>query len=272
MRRILAATLISLFMFAGPLHAATASGAGRIAPAPRGMTPAKAKKITKMAGYIGIVEGQGMVLLDGVEPWVKAKVGQQLTPGTQVKTKARSSVTIAFTDGSKVRLGPNANFKLETVKRSKISIYLGLGKMEAWVKRLARRTFQARTPVAVASVRGTVFGINVQSPTQAEISCYKGSLGVTDNFGRTRSLGAGQRLSANAQSGSSAPKNLPPGTKTPDEPAVDIPQLADAGPAPDTVADAEPEPEPESPIAEPNPVQDTATVSDSSPGGESCIY
>ena len=94
MRRMLASAIISLFLcsLSGPAFAATASGAGRYVPAPRGAAPAKARKITKMAGYIGIVSGPAMVLLDGVEPWVKAKIGQQLTPGTQVKTRAGGSL------------------------------------------------------------------------------------------------------------------------------------------------------------------------------------
>lgn len=282
MRRMMASALISLFFCAltGPVHAATASGAGRYVPAARGSAPAKARKITKMAGYIGIVKSPAMVLLDGVEPWVKAKVGQQLTPGTQIKTKSGGSVTIAFTDGSKIRLGPNANFKLETVKRSKISMYIGLGKLEGWVKKLARRTFQIRNPVAVASVRGTVLATNVISPTQATFDCFSGSLGVTDNFGRTQSLSAGQRMSSNAQTGSSAPTKLPPNVKAPAEPPVNIPQLASADSPTTPLADSDAEAEgedadadaeaeetttEESAISEPNPVQDTATISGSSP-------
>lgn len=280
-------SILSLLLLAAPAASLLAAGA---APAPisralrqaRQTPGAAAPARASMASYIGIVEGRAEVLLDGVEPWLPAAVGQKLSNGTQVRTKGKSSVTIAFTDGSKVRLGPNANFKLEEAAPSKVSIYIGLGKLEAWVSKFAGRTFQTRNPVAVASVRGTVFAMNVFSPTQVTTDLFSGSLNVTDNFGRTVPMAEGQRVEADAVGGAAPPAALPPSARAPVEPVVTLPQLA-AQPAQAEVADkaaAEPAKE-ETPAEEvtaeetttpennntsnTNPLQDSSTVSPSSP-------
>lgn len=277
-------SLFILALLAAPLTPIWAAGAAPapVSPALRrpASTPAAAPARAGMASYIGIVQGNAEVLLDGVEPWVPAAVGQQLTNGTQVRTKAKASVTIAFTDGSKVRLGPNSNFKLEAAAPSKISIYVGLGKLEAWVSKFAGRTFQTRNPVAVASVRGTVFAMNVLSPTQVMTDLFSGSLNITDNFGRTVPMIEGQRVEADAVGGAAPPAPLPPSAQAPAEPVVTLPQLAAQPAAAETEAAPEPAKE-EAPAEEvtaeetttpentgsntSNPLQDSSTVSPSSP-------
>lgn len=274
--------LLSLALLAAPLSSLWAAGAAPapISPAMRraATTPAAAPARAGMASYIGIVEGKAEVLLDGVEPWIPAAVGQQLSNGTQVRTKGKSSVTIAFTDGSKVRMGPNANFKLEEAVPSKVAIYVGLGKLEAWVSKFAGRTFQTRNPVAVASVRGTVFAMNVISPTQVTTDLFSGSLNITDNFGRTVPMAEGQRVEADAVGGAAPPAPLPPSVKAPAEPVVTLPQLAaqpaavekEAAPesakeeAPADEVEAEETTTPENTNTS-NPLQDSSTVSPSSP-------
>lgn len=184
--------------------------------------PAEAPKA--VAGFIAETSGSVQIQLGGSDIWMLAKPGQRLTPGSQVKTQAGSSCVIGFTEGSKLRIGPNANFKLEETTSSKIAVFLGLGKLDAWISKMAKRSFQARNPVAVASVRGTILGMNVLSPTNATTDCYEGSLAVTDNFGRTTALGEGSRMETSAATGSSAPAPLPPNTQKPAEPKVDVPQ------------------------------------------------
>ena len=138
-----------------------------------------------MVAYVGLVSGSVQVQLGGSDIWSMAKLGQALPGGTQVKTEAGGSCTVAFSDGSKVRIGPKASFKLEEAAPSKVAVFIGLGKLEAWVKKLANRTFQARNPVSVAAVRGTVFAMDVLSPTSVTLDCFEGSLAVQDNFGNT---------------------------------------------------------------------------------------
>ncbi|MBI5210712.1 MAG: FecR domain-containing protein [Elusimicrobia bacterium] len=226
----------------------TAAYAAAAVPVPAAMPPGasipaavKGGPVKAMVALVGLVEGKAQVLVDGVEPWTEAKVGQRLTAGTQVKTEANAGMTIAFTDGTKLRIGPNATFKIEDVSMSKVGVYIGLGKLDFWVKKLKGRMFQMRNPVAVASVRGTGGTIDVQSPTQVSMMCFEGSLGVTDNFGRSQGVEAGQSLAANAATGASEPPApIPAGVTAPVEPTVVLPELAAAGEAPATPEAAAP--------------------------------
>ncbi len=285
MRRNVISFVFMIGAFANMAAAQTLPGATPMPPAQKAAS-GKPREIKEMVGYIGIVAGSAKVLLDGVEPWIDAKPGQKLSPGTQIKTGADGSVTIGFTDASKVRIGPNAAFKVEEVSRSKVAVYIGLGKMEAWVSKLKKRLFQARNPVAVASVRGTVFSMNVVSPTEVTMMCFQGSLGVTDNFGRSAEVNKGQSLKADAEQGAEPPKAIPPDITAPAEPPISIPELASAGsattplgesdaPAAEGEAPAEEAPPEEAPVetptttepttTAPNPVQDTATASPTTP-------
>ncbi|MDD5657839.1 MAG: FecR family protein [Elusimicrobia bacterium] len=208
-----------------------------------------------------------------------AKVGQTLLPGSKIKTEAGASCTVAFTDQSKVRIGPKATFKLEEVVPSKIAVFIGLGKLEAWVKKGLKRTFQARNPVSVASVRGTVFAVNVLSPTSVTVDVFEGELAVQDNFGNTTSVGQGKRVEADAVTGASAPAPVPASVSAPVEPTVTIAPppnpAAPAEPSPTTTtapppADTVPTTETTETTLEapppPNPAQETTTVvSPSSP-------
>ena len=177
-----------------------------------------------VAGFISETSGSVQVQIGGSDVWMLAKPGQRLTPGSQVKTQAGSSCVIGFTEGSKLRVGPNASFKLEEATPSKIAVFIGLGKLEAWVTKMAKRSFQARNPVAVASVRGSIIAMNVLSQTNATTDCHGGSWSVTDNFGRTTPLSEGQRLETSAAAGSSAPAPMPKTEAKPVEPKVEVPQ------------------------------------------------
>ena len=179
---------------------------------------------TVVAGFIAETQGAVQVQLGGSDIWMLAKPGQRLTPGSHIKTQAGSFCVVGFTEGSKLRIGPTADFKLEETAPSKISVFIGLGKLECWVSKLAKRTFQARNPVAVASVRGTILVENVFSPTNATTDCVEGSLLVTDNFGHSTGLSAGHRMETSAAAGSSTPLPIPKTESKPIEPKVVVPE------------------------------------------------
>ena len=194
--------------------------------APKMGAPAKMPAV--MAAYIGDMTGSVQVQLGGSDVWSLARAQQQLPAGTQIKTMSDSSATIGLSDGTKLRVGPNATFKIEALSNSKVSVFIGLGKLEAWITKFAKRTFQTRNPVAVASVRGTAFSMNVLSPTNATVDLFQGSLAVTDNFGRTTAVAEGQRMEANAATGGSAPAPVPAGVTMAAEPVISIPAPAAA--------------------------------------------
>lgn len=211
-----------------------------------------------MVAYIGEMSGSVEMQAAGSEVWNRVKLGEALPGGARLKTQRDSGVTVAFTDGSKLRIGPMATFTMEQAANSKVSVFVGLGKLEAWVKKFAGRTFSVRSPSMTAAVRGTVFVMAVMSPTMATLDCFEGSLAVTDNFGNTAAVGGGQRLEASATSGASAPAPVPPTAKAPVEPKVTV-----APPPPPAAAPAAPK----APAAKapPPPPPDTVVVESSLP-------
>lgn len=286
MRNIFLSAVISLALPASVFAAAAmpATTPANTPGASAAKAPAKPAKFV-MTAFISTIEGSAQVQLGGSDIWALAKAEQELAAGSQIKTQAGSAVIIGFTDGSKVRVGPNATFKIEEVSNSKIAIFIGLGKLESWVAKMAKRTFQARNPVAVASVRGTCFAMDVISPTNVGMTCFSGGLAVTDNFGHSTPLGAGQVMQADAATGSSAPQAAPAGTTAPVEPVVVIPAAIAAVSAPAPAAEAAPvaaaeeapAAEPAAPVAAPapasNPLQEVVTgtsCSSVSPSSPSC--
>ncbi|MFA6003352.1 MAG: FecR domain-containing protein [Elusimicrobiota bacterium] len=233
-----------------------------------------------MAAYIGGVEGNVQVEIGGSDIWNMAKEKMSLPSGSQIKTMGKGACSIVFTDGTIVRVSKNALFKVETVSPSKVAVFIGLGKLESWVKKNAARTFTARNPVSVASVRGTVFAMDVISPTNVTVDLFEGSLSVSDNFGHTAALAEGQRLQATSGGVTAPPAPIPPTVLAPVVPVVVLlpppPPLPAPipAPAPKPAAVVPPPPPPTDvpvdavlpPPPPPSPAQETTTtVSPSSP-------
>lgn len=265
MRQAVLSVMLAATLPVSSMAAAAAYPAKTVAP----KMAAPAKMPAVMAAYIGDMTGSVQVQLGGSDVWSLAKAQQQLPAGTQIKTMGDSSATIGLSDGTKLRIGPNATFKIEEISNSKVAVFIGLGKLEAWVTKFAKRTFQTRNPVAVASVRGTSYAMNVLSPTNVTVDLFQGSLAVTDNFGRTTAVAEGQRVEANAATGCSAPAPVPAGVTMAPEPAVSIPAPT-AAPAAAASAEApadETETAPTTSNTTPttSPSQETSTVSPSAP-------
>lgn len=225
--------------------------------------PAKARP-PGIAASLGAIEGKVEIKLPGSEAWTEAQSGQALPPAAEVRTGAQSSAAVAFSDGSKIRLGPNANIKLETVSASKISVFLGLGKLEAWVTKWGRRSFQARSPVAVASVRGTVFSMEViltaSGAFEAIVNLFSGKLALSDNRGIITAMIAGQRVQAAQDKGVVAtgkvedPPPAEPEIEAPPPPTGEAAPAGEEAPAEEFPAAEETAPEDQPPP--PNPSQE----------------
>lgn len=184
-----------------------------VAGAPLVFAAAPGSKNFHMSALVAIVEGEAEIQAAGSWEVFPAKAGMPVAEWSSIRTKANGRLTLMFTDGTKIRLGPNSSFKLEEAKPSKISVYIGLGRMESWVKKFTRRSFTARNPVAVASVRGTDFVMDVVSLTEVMMALFSGSMDVTDTFGMMTSMVEGQRMDATAGLGSAPPVPLPPEVK-----------------------------------------------------------
>lgn len=238
---------------------------------------------------VGSVEGLANHQAKGMAKWTSVRAGQRLLPGDSIKTASDGKVVVAFSDGSKSLIGPNSNFALETLEPRKIGIELALGTLEAWVSRVSGRRFQTRTPTAVASVRGTVFRVEVDPSGQCTFDLFGGGLDVANSQGQSVALNPGQRVETDASAALSKPEPTPATVTPTPEPEVPIPAPTEAKPetkasepakeqekrAADSKGDAASADETASgdesaadqtpPPPPPNPIQDTETVSPSSP-------
>lgn len=115
----------------------------------------------KIAKFSGTVE----VLPPGKDTWHKAKAGETLAEGAQVKTGAKSEAYLSFGGGHSVKVSPmslmKVSFKSSDSKPGN-NLQVSRGKIHAKVSKLdSKDSFNVKTPTAVAGVRGTKFSVEV---------------------------------------------------------------------------------------------------------------
>lgn len=125
---------------------------------------------------------------DGKAPPTLARVkrNQELGAGTVVKTGDGARAELTFPDGSVVRVGPNAELKLDGAafdgKSKEVKVEATLVGGQAWAK-VAKLVgdesqFNLKTNNAVAGVRGTVFRVNVDRDEATVVKVYAGAVAV----------------------------------------------------------------------------------------------
>ncbi|MGQ9616775.1 MAG: FecR family protein [Spirochaetota bacterium] len=111
--------------------------------------------------YVGEVGGKVMVIKANPGETVAATLGMLLSGGDTVKTADESYAAIIFQDdGSRVKLGANAQLTLNATRKDKNlnkSLFLDSGKLWAKVTKRRGTELEVKTPTSVASVKGTRF-------------------------------------------------------------------------------------------------------------------
>lgn len=129
--------------------------------------------------------------------------GRQLREGDDVATGPDSNVTLKFSDGSTVVLRPDTQCNIGSLLRQrgdiKVRVNLIIGAVEAKISKseTATPSFGIRTPNAVSSVRGTVFNVRYDEPTQTTtVAVEEGVVEVASNNSSSRavSVSAGQQV------------------------------------------------------------------------------
>jgi len=113
--------------------------------------------------------------------WQKAKKGMKLNAGADLKTEAKSSAEIVYDDGTAVRLESNSHISIEQAAQkdgiSEFVMSLFDGRALNAIKRNIninkKNKFTIKSPVSVASVRGTVFVIDASTVTST-VAVYEG--------------------------------------------------------------------------------------------------
>lgn len=183
------------------------------------------KNLPSVNAAIGSVEGGVQYKPAGTPFWIPAPTGQALSARDELKTDSSGAAVIAFSDGTKVKIGPSSSYALDRLSPGRVDIRLSVGVLDAWIKRLKGRRFAVRTPSAVASVRGTEFRTEVEPGGATTWNLFGGQLDLNDAFGRQTMLDAGNRVVADAAQGlaEAKPAPLPPEVKQAQEPVVDLP-------------------------------------------------
>ncbi|MBN1622219.1 MAG: FecR domain-containing protein [Endomicrobiales bacterium] len=104
-------------------------------------------KVSYTAGKVDIIRG---------EEQLEGKTGMVLEKEDKVKTGTDGRAVLLMDGKSRIWLKQNSEMEITSVGQEN---YFGLlfGKMRAKVKKLAGRKFRVKTPVSVASIRGTDF-------------------------------------------------------------------------------------------------------------------
>jgi len=208
-----ALALIISISIAQPAHAFFGWGKKSAAPAPIGAV------IVDMSGKVEFKTQKST-------SWSPARPQQPLNEGDTLKTNSNGRAVILFTDGSKIRISKRANFVMEKQTSRDVKLSITMGKLEAWVKKMRRRRWSVRTPTAVAAIRGTEFTVGVSRTGETTWDLFGGSLDISDNFGNSIPLSAGQRLVADVSKGiaEAKPQPIPPSVKMAPEPKFATPK------------------------------------------------
>ncbi len=158
-------------------------------------------------------------LKKGAPAWVPVTAPFMLEEGDKIKTGFEGKAEIYIKYGSKIRLVSDTLFIVKKVSQQENIVEVARGKMQAWIRKFAGRSFSVRTPAAVCAVRGTVLAVEVTEAGEATWDLFTGSLQISDNRNRTVDLVPYQRLHVTQSGGAAAPEALPSDVSRPSEPS-----------------------------------------------------
>lgn len=141
---------------------ATALAALLVLPAAAQDAAAPASSEGKWDARVTAVSGDVTVIpADGGEESA-AEADMPLEEGDRVVTGDDGEAELSLDGGSLVTVHARSDFKLEKTDKSGTSFSLAFGSLLAKIQKLGSQSLQVRTPTAVAAVRGTEFGVEVE--------------------------------------------------------------------------------------------------------------
>jgi formylglycine-generating enzyme required for sulfatase activity len=140
-------------------------------------------------------------------------VGEPLPHGSTIITGANSEADLLLTTGSLAKVGPNSKLVLsafwqkdfrasakkvtdlkEETSPSRVAFKLETGDLVVNVKKLYRESsFIIESPVGVAGIRGTQFGLSADSDS-AELAVLEGRVGFLDANQKAKSVATAQKV------------------------------------------------------------------------------
>uniref|UniRef100_C6DY91 Anti-FecI sigma factor, FecR n=1 Tax=Geobacter sp. (strain M21) TaxID=443144 RepID=C6DY91_GEOSM len=123
--------------------------------------------LAEVVGKLTVVEGAVDIMPGGQLPAVAAKAGGAVQKGDFVRTKSNARAELTFNDGSVVKIAQRSRIDVGEYSAGNRKLALPRGKVQATVIPAAAggkaRSFEIRTPNAIAGVRGTSFYVYHQA-------------------------------------------------------------------------------------------------------------
>lgn len=158
--------------------------------------------IAQISAKLRIVKGEVRVRQNERIGWLRARNGAALGVGDSVRTLTSGLVTVTYFEKSITRLSPNSEISLketgrlkDSTRATRITLKQVLGKSWQRVEKQARNEsrFEVETPAAVASVRGTVFRVDVERSGKSVFYVFNGVVEIKAG-GKRVSLTSGEKI------------------------------------------------------------------------------
>ncbi len=170
--------------------------------------------ITSVKGKVSVIHAPRYTGSQEVKPVSRdAIVGESIPKGSTIITGSNSEADLLFTNGSLAKLGANSKIVLslfwqksfepsekkvtqleEEASSSRVSLELEIGDLVVDVRKLNKdSSFMVESPLGVAGIRGTQFGMSVDSKS-TELAVLEGRVGFKDANQKTENVGTAQKV------------------------------------------------------------------------------
>lgn len=133
--------------------------------------------------HISFVEGRVLIERSGEKQ--QALVSSEVVDGDVITTSEGSRIEITITGEEIVRIDENATVSVAEILHRNgdekvMNFFAKVGKFFFRVKKkvMDDKDFNVRTPTSIIGVRGTEFGVKVQTGGETDVVCFKGKVGV----------------------------------------------------------------------------------------------
>ncbi|MCB4791317.1 MAG: FecR domain-containing protein [Elusimicrobia bacterium] len=155
---------------------------------------------------ISKTRGEVLVKIDDNSAWKKGYESMPLDENATLKTNWWGNVTLTLNDGSKISVKGNSQIKLNNLGDSDRTVEQQKGKSIFKINKMwGGKKFQCKTPVAVCSVRGTEFGVEVGDDNSSTFKVYSGLVDV---------MGGKDTITLNPNEKIDVKENIPMGAPT----------------------------------------------------------
>ncbi len=134
----------------------------------------------ELRSTVGTVE----VKKAGAATWTQGRPKTKIQDGDIVRTGVGSETELRMDEGHKMTLREKTTLKVDSAQQPNTQFNLVVGRVRSFVNRLKpQNKFEIKTPVAVASIRGTVFEMDVNEQGASRLSVLEGVVGYRDLAG-----------------------------------------------------------------------------------------